>query len=263
MKNLLLVLIVGTLLMSCSTREDEYRDWKDQDNPRIETLIEKFGDPNQILNPTERYKTTIVEFNDMYSPEFKTREEYENYYKDYFKKEKEIFKKWAKESRDGKSHLGFNRGYYNEDVSDLKSKQKNTFTYKESLYDRIGRLHLFLSSNWGPQSVYNLELYRNGVDWNHLVYPGDVNTISYYFTFPNTDGEEGDEVTFYVSVDNETGDIVYDEINYVQKYSFCDCLKFVGDELPKSCKEQFKSSYGTEDPSADQMREDYRDCTGR
>jgi len=261
MKNLLLVLIVGTLLMSCSTREDEYRDWKHQDNPRIETLIEKLGSPTEVTNPIERYKTTILEFNDTYNPDFKTKEEYYSFYKDYFTKKTKIRDKYTTVYDQIKGVQDWDRDEYNEEIDKL-NETLETFTYKESLYDRIERLKLILENPIGRKysSPYNNALIGSGIDQDHVYNPETINWITYYFKIPLPEDEEINYVEFIVNMNNETGDFINGYNNRYYKYSFCDCLKFVGDELPKSCKERFKSTYGTEEPSANQMRQDYKNC---
>ena len=248
----LIIFFIGLLLLSCSSKTEKFLDWEKQDNPKIEDLISILNQPTQTIDYEQFNKKEIRSYTDSYSPDFKTEDELTKYYASYYDKYDRIKKKYEKY---GTINSNNPKWYdFKKEYEDWINSKK-LFTYEESNYDRIERLKIFYP-NWE-----NNENYRNLLDRNDIrFYPND--RIKYIFEKPSTETEGGIDVYEVVMI-KSTREVYNAEVmvkTFYKSYDFCECLTFVGDELPDDCKEKFRGVYGTSNPSTSQMRNDYEIC---
>jgi len=209
----LLSLLSLMMIVSCSSKTEKFFDWENSENLTLNGLIDIVGPPNDTIIHDKVNKSNIREYTDVYSPDFKSLEEIERYYKDWNDKYNRLYEKYQKygpvNSLDNPKWYEFEREY------EKLWSEKKFFTYEESDYDRINRM-LKLIPDYGKEGERERDR-SNPID-SYMI--SQVGGITYTFSWDDSD-ESTNLLDVFVSSEGDikVGDLM-ERINF-KDYEEC------------------------------------------
>lgn len=253
MKKITLLILTIILLVGCKDKSRVFIE-KSYEFKTLEEYVEEFGEPYEKIDLVEEWMNTEVQRQDMYNPEktideiIKINEKQNLYNEKFYKvkiKERDI---WSKKSMD------------------LWESERSRYT--EINRDRFNR---------------QLEFEKNGVDIDLIGKYSDNKTVddypnSYYRYiwklnkskfgkhFDNGGLPSDTKIQFFGYIETDVNDSIVGrgETYFTHtKVTLCQCLTDSEYSNSKLCKEKFWERYKTDDPSSEQMEEDYYNCKNK
>ena len=253
----LLIILTIILLVGCKDKSRVFME-KSSEFKTLEEYVEKFGEPYEKIDLVEEWMNTEVQRQDIYNPEKTIDEiikinEKQNFYKEkYYKskiKEREI---WSKKRMD---LWESERSWYTEINRDRFSRQLE-FEKNGLDIDLIGKYSINKTVDDYPNSYYRyiwkLNKSKYGKNFDDSDLPSD--TKIQFFGYIETDDNDSIVGTLYNGIDTY--------FTY-PKVTLCQCLTDSEYSNSKLCKEKFWERYKTDDPSSEQMEEDYYNCKNK
>jgi hypothetical protein len=238
-------------LTSCDSKSETWSDVTgvigrvDKNFKTLDQFINEFGEPTEIVNSMEDFINKSNNYNDWFNPEHVSNEEISKMYKEY----KFLF------------NFRTNKIQYKKD--NFRSNQKNTF-YSETNRNRLDREKElgFKFSSMGPEVGYTF-ISPKLINYYYKYY-FDLGNSTYgdYMGYDDGDLPPDTDIQIMGSLDLDSNKEIVSN-NQFYRYasiSLCDCLTKSELSDAGECKDKFLQTYGTEEPSVDQMRRDYYNC---
>ena len=256
MKKIILLILNLSMMVGCKDVPREFIE-KSYDFKTLEEYINEFGEPDEKIDLVEEWMKKEVQREDMYNPKKSIEEIIKINEKSILYSEKTRWGKIKERSIWSKKSMG------------LWESERSR--YKEKNRDRFNRQLEFEKKGIDIDLIGKHKTEKTNIDYPEFKYKyiWDLGESTYGKHFEDSDLPSDTKIQWFGFVkiyhNDSTGSTYRGKDTYFtySRVTLCQCLTDSKYSNSKLCKEKFWERYKTDDPSSEQMEEDYYNCKNK